>query len=175
MRYMLALLGMMFVLPANAQVANTIPSCGSITMDLGSARPLSQDVKGRLCIDIPPYPSGATPVTASATGSTGAITATLPAIAGKTTYICGFQFVGTNATAANTATNVTITGTISGTMNFGYPTLAAGAAVANTPPVGEAFTPCIQASAVNTAIVVNGPALGAGATLATAAAWGYQL
>jgi hypothetical protein len=116
-----------------------------------------------------------TPVTASATGTTGATTATLPAVTGKTTYICGFQFMGTNATAANPATNVTITGTISGTLNFGYPTLAAGAGVANTPPVGEVFTPCIQASAINTAIVVNGPALGAGATLVTVSAWGYQL
>jgi hypothetical protein len=116
-----------------------------------------------------------TPVTASATGTTGAITATLPAVSGKTTYICGFQFMGTNATAPNTATNVTITGTISGTLNFGYPTLAAAATVANTPPVGEVFTPCIQASAINSAIVVNGPALGAGATLVTVSAWGYQL
>lgn len=116
-----------------------------------------------------------TPITASATGTTGATTATLPAVSGKTTYICGFQFMGTNATAANPATNVTITGTISGTLNFGYPTLAAAATVANTPPVGEVFTPCIQASAINSAIVVNGPALGAGATLVTVSAWGYQL
>lgn len=124
-----------------------------------------------------PFVAGApcTPLTSSATGTTGAITATLPAAAGKTTYICGFQFAGTNATAANPATNVTITGTISGTLNFGFPTLAAGAAVANTPPVGEVFTPCIQASAINTPIVVNGPALGAGATLVTVTAWGYQL
>lgn len=98
-----------------------------------------------------------TPITASATGSTGATTATLPAAANKTTYICGFQFMGTNATAAIPATNVTIAGTVSGTLNFGYPTLAVGAAVANTPPVGEVFSPCIPTSAINTAIVVNGP------------------
>jgi hypothetical protein len=128
----------------------------------------------RVCPD-PFNAAPCTPVTASATGTTGAITATLPAVAGKTTYICGFQFMGTNATAANPATNVTITGTIGGTLNFAYPTLAAGAAIANTPPVGEVFTPCIQASAINTAIVVNGPALGAGATLTTVSAWGFQL
>jgi hypothetical protein len=128
----------------------------------------------RVCPD-PFNAAPCTPITASATGTTGATTATLPAVAGKTTYICGFQFMGTNATAANPATNVTITGTISGTLNFGYPTLAAGAGVANTPPVGEVFTPCIQASAINTAIVVNGPALGAGATLTTVSAWGFQL
>lgn len=115
-----------------------------------------------------------TPITNSATGTTGATAATLPAVAGKTTYICGFYFVGTNATAATNG-SVTITGTIGGTMNFGYPTLATGATVPNTIPIEEEFIPCIAATAVNTAIVVNGPALGAGATLATVTAWGYYL
>jgi hypothetical protein len=116
-----------------------------------------------------------TPVTASTTGSTGAITATLPAVAGKTTYICGLYFTGTNATAANPATTVTITGTIGGTLNFGFPTLAAAATVPNTIPIDEQFLPCIAASAINAPIVVNGPALGTGATLVTVSAWGYQL
>lgn len=120
------------------------------------------------------YPTGATPVTSSATGTTGAITATLAGAASKTTYICGFFYTGTNATAANTATNLTITGTINGTLNFGFATLAAAATVPNNQPLDEAFTPCVPASAVNTSIVVNGPALGAGATLATVTAWGYQ-
>jgi hypothetical protein len=116
------------------------------------------------------------PVTASATGTTGATTTTLPASAiGKTTFICGFYFSGTNAAGANTATTVTITGTIAGTLNFGFPTLVAGAAVPNTLPLNEQFTPCIAASGINTAIVVNGPALGTGATLTTLSAWGYQL
>jgi hypothetical protein len=99
----------------------------------------------------------------------------LPAVAGKTTYICGFYFFGTNATAANTGTSVTITGTITGTMTFGFTTLA-GVTVANSPPLNVLFTPpCVAASAINTAIVVNGPALGTGATLVTLSAWGYQL
>lgn len=119
-------------------------------------------------------PPNAIPVTSSATGTTGATTATLAALAGKTTYICGFVFTGTNATGANTATNVTVTGTTGGTMNFGFPTLAAAATVPNPQPVDEAFLPCIPATSANTAIVVNGPALGAGATLVTITAWGYQ-
>jgi hypothetical protein len=124
-----------------------------------------------------PFVAGAlcTPVTASATGTTGAITATLPAVAGHTTYICGFYYTGTNATAANPATSVTITGTIGGTMTFGFPTLAAAATVPNTLPLDEEFLPCIAASAINTAIAVNGPALGSGATQATVTAWGFQL
>lgn len=119
------------------------------------------------------YPPGAIPVTASATGTTGAITATLAAQPGKTTFLCGLYFTGTNATAANTATSVTVTGTIGGTMTFGFPTLAAAATVPPTIPVDEAFLPCIASTSVNTAIVVNGPALGAGSTLTTVTAWGF--
>lgn len=115
-----------------------------------------------------------TPITATATGTTGAVVATLPAVAGKTTYLCGFVYVGTNATAAQNG-SVTVTGVITGTMSFGYPTLAFGATVPNTSPVDEAFLPCLASSATNTAIVVNGPALGAGAPLATVTAWGYYL
>ncbi len=122
------------------------------------------------------FPSGATPITASATGTgVAASTATLALAAGKTTYICGFTWTGTNATAANTATAVTVTGPISGTLNYGFPTLVAGAAVPNTPAINVVFSPCIPASAPATAIVVNGPALGAGSTLATISASGYQL
>jgi hypothetical protein len=123
-----------------------------------------------------PYANGpCTPITNTATGTTGAIAATLPAVPGKTTYLCGFYYVGTNATTANTATSVTITGTIGGTMSYGFPTLALGATIPNTIPLDEEFIPCIAASASNTAIVVNGPALGAGATLTTVTAWGYYL
>lgn len=119
------------------------------------------------------YPSGAIPITASATGTTGAITATIPAVTNKTAYICGFVFTGTNATAANTTTTVTVTGVTGGTMSYGFPTLAAGAAVPPTSPIDQAYLPCIPATSVNVAIVVNGPALGAGATLTTVTAWGY--
>jgi hypothetical protein len=129
---------------------------------------------GFTCPALAQAPPNAIPTTASATGTTGAVTATLAAVTGKTTYICGFIFTGTNATGANTATNVTVTGTTGGTMNFGFPTLAAGAAVPNPQPVDESFLPCIPATSVSTAIVVNGPALGAGATLVTVTAWGYQ-
>lgn len=112
-------------------------------------------------------------VTASATGSTGAISATLAGVAGKTTYICGFSYQGSDATAA-VAGNIAVTGTITGTMNYGYVALAAGAAVAQPPPTTVSFAPCVPASATNTAIVVTPPTLGAGATIATVSAWGFQ-
>ena len=168
------LVALLWFMPAQAQQATVVPSCGSVTLG-GAQSGLFVDTKGRLCSDNPAYPSGSTPVTSSATGTTGAITATLAGVASKTTYICGFYYTGTNATAANTATNLTITGTISGTLNFGFPTLAAAATVPNPAPMDEEFYPCIPASAANTAVVVNGPALGAGATLVTVTAWGFQL
>jgi hypothetical protein len=118
-------------------------------------------------------PAGATAITASATGTTGAIAATLAASTTKRTFICGFSYTATNATAAQ-AGSVTIVGVITATMSFGSPTLAAAATVAHPAPMVQNFFPCIPSSAVNTAIVANGPALGAGATLATMAAWGYQ-
>lgn len=120
------------------------------------------------------YPAGAIPVTNSATGTTGAVLATLPAAQGRVTWLCGFSFFGTNATIANGATAVTVTGALGGTLTFGYTTLAAAATVPDRPTLFIDFNPCLQATGVNTAVVVNGPALGAGATLATTAAWGYQ-
>ena len=118
-------------------------------------------------------PVGAVGVTGSGTGTTGAISATLAAASGKTTYICGFSYTGTNATAAQNG-SVTVTGVITGTMSFGFPTIATGVALLSPSPLVQNFYPCVPGSAVNTAIVVNGPALGAGAPLATVAAWGYQ-
>src|SRR6478672_9816038 len=94
-------------------------------------------------------PIGATMITASAIGTTGVTTATLPAAAGVTTYICGFS-IDANATTAVFG-NATITGTISGTMNFTQP-------VGTAPAVGtlnRIFSPCIPGSAINTAIAVN--------------------
>lgn len=123
--------------------------------------------------DVQQYPAGAIPISASATGTTGAIAATLAASTTKRTFICGFSYTGTNPTAA-TATSVTVTGVVTGTLSFGYPTLAAGATVPHPGVLAQYFFPCIPSSAINTAIAVNGPALGAGATLVTAAAWGYQ-
>jgi len=123
---------------------------------------------------IGPYPSNlttgvaATPVTASATGTTAATTATLPGAASKTTYLCGFS-IDANATAA-VAGNATVTGTISGTLNFTQ-------GVAATPAVGSVnrtFNPCVPASAVNTGIAVNSIAPGTGGVVSVTA-WGFQL
>ena len=161
MRYMLALLGMLFVLPASAQVANTIPSCGSITMDLGSARPLSQDTKGRLCIDVPPYPSGVTVIAGNAAGTTGAVVGTLAAAALKTTYICDFDV---SAAGTGSVGPVVVAGLLGGSKTY---QLTAPATLS------KSFTPCMPANAVNTAITVTTTA-DASATAVNVNSSGFQ-
>jgi hypothetical protein len=114
------------------------------------------------------YPNNSTPITASATGTTGAISATLPGVAGKVTFICGFTFTSGGTTTA-LVTTATITGTIGGTLSYIYVFTTGSQGL-----FGIAFPVCIPASAMNTAIVVNQPAGGTG-TVGAVSAWGYQL
>jgi hypothetical protein len=112
-----------------------------------------------------------TAVTASSTGGAQANNCTLPGAAGKTTYITGFEVTGAGATGAGVIT-VTVTGTISGTLNYSL-AIPAGASVGVTPLIVE-FPEAIPASGANTAIVVNVPSFGAGNTNASAVAHGFQ-
>lgn len=105
--------------------------------------------------------------TASNTFTTGTATASLTAQANKWTYLCGFTVTSGGTTTA-TLGNITITGTVSGTMNFGYTFVSSGQGV-----LGIAFPGCISSSAINTAITVNVPAGGAG-TVGAVTAWGYS-
>lgn len=116
-----------------------------------------------------PYPTGAVPITASATGTTAATTATLAGTSGKTTYICGYS-IRANATA-NTNVTDTITGVITGTLSsiLWVPANTAGLGVDE-----QIFSPCIPASAANTAIAIVSGAPGTGG-LVSAKGWGYQL
>jgi hypothetical protein len=119
------------------------------------------------------YPVGAIPVTSSSANVVNAsAVATLAANATRTTYICGLNITSGGATAASIVTP-TVAGTVSGTMLFTY-AVVAGATLGNA-PVTVNFSPCVPGSAVNTAIVVTLPALGAGSTNATVNATGYQL
>lgn len=115
------------------------------------------------------YPVGATPLTASATGTTGATTATLAGTGGKTTYICGYS-IRANATAAATVTN-TITGVITATLSsvMWIAPLASGLGVDE-----QIFSPCIPASGTNQAIAIISGAPGSGGTVSSKG-WGYQL
>lgn len=113
------------------------------------------------------FPSGAVPITATGIGTTAATSATLTAVAAKTTYICGFTITA-DATSAIAAA-ATVTGTISGSLNYIQNVGAATAAGILT----QTFYPCIPASAVNTNIVITSAAAGlAGNTNVNA--WGFN-
>jgi hypothetical protein len=112
---------------------------------------------------------GALPITASATNTTAAATATLAASVSLKTYIC-WMSIRANATAAVT-TNSTVTGTVSGTLNFMQWTAPLASGIGLTEMV---FSPCIPSSAINTAINVISAPPGAGG-LVSVAAGGYQL
>jgi hypothetical protein len=114
------------------------------------------------------YPVGSQPVTASTTGTTGALTVTLTGSPGQTTYICGF-LASSGGTTGALVVGATVTGTISGALNVSYVFVSSGQGLA-----GAAFPICIPASALNTAIVVTVPGGGAG-TSASLFAWGYRL
>lgn len=112
-------------------------------------------------------PVGASAVATSATGTTGIVTATMPALASQTNWICGFA-IRASATAAVTG-DATVTGTVN-TLHFTQfvAPVASGIGV-----VEEYFSPCLPASAFNTAIAVNSIAAGtAGVTSVTV--WGYS-
>ncbi len=119
-----------------------------------------------LTTNIPPG-SNTSNLTGSATFTTGASSATLTGASNKWTYICGFVVTSAGTTTAATGT-ITVTGTISGTMNFQYVFVSSGQGV-----LGIAFGPgCIQSANQNSNIVVNTPAGGAG-TAGAVTAWGY--
>jgi hypothetical protein len=164
--YFCCLISLLFALPAQAQQANVVTSCGSIT--LGTTQyPLTVDTKGRLCSDVNALPSGATPVTISGNGTTTALASILPGVASKTTYICGFSSTAT-ATAAVAGAS-TLAGTISGTLNFVQGVGTSPAVVTLT----QTFWPCVPASAVNTAITFTSVAPGTGGVISNSL-WGYQ-
>lgn len=120
-----------------------------------------------------PYPVGATPQRGtSGNVANAAAVATLPAVAGKTTYCTGMVITGAGATAASIVI-ATVTGLLGGTAVY-VTAVSAGAMIGNTPLVLD-FTPALPASAVNTAITLSLPALGLGNTNAAVNLRGYTL
>jgi hypothetical protein len=109
-------------------------------------------------------------VTNSATGTTGAVVATLPAASGKITYICGFS-----VSPGSAATAITIQVVVVANSTF---TWAVGAPVNAVGTTGttltQTFTPCVPGSGTNTAITVTSGALGTAGVNNDVNAWGYQ-
>src|SRR5215469_18035112 len=116
----------------------------------------------------PSSPAISTPVADSQRTTSGAaLTATLAGTTGKTTYIRGWR-VTVAPIAASVSARLTITGLVG--HDFSYEVAALVGALAQ---IGEDFGDTgIPASAANTSILVNVPAL----ALATVSVnvWGYQ-
>ena len=112
-------------------------------------------------------PNTAAQTETSATTAAGAsINATVPAVAGKTSWITGFDVtLGTGTAAAGT---VTVTG-LANQLNYVVATPAAGANVYSI-----RFAQPIPASAVNAAITVTVPAIGGASAVNAVNVFGYQ-
>ena len=153
-----------FATPGGSSVYGYVEMCNNgsgLMVVCTTANPVPVSLAG-------PLPFGATPITASATGTTASVSATLAGVASKTTYICGFTI--TSGATLGLGGSATVTGTITGTLNYVQP-------VSALPAVGQlsqSFAPCVPASAANTGIAINSAAGGVGGNTAVAA-WGYQL
>lgn len=107
-------------------------------------------------------PAGGGPqVGARASGTTTGVTATLPAVVGKTNYVCGFSV---SADGTGPVSPITVTGLVGGSMIF--------RAVTAPTNFTQTFTPCISASGPNASNSVATTA-DATATAVNVAVWGY--
>jgi hypothetical protein len=117
------------------------------------------------CTIGPSNPGTLTQLQVSSSGTTGAVSATLPASASRWTYLCGWMVTSAGATAGTVRAGV-ITG-IAGTYGFTYLDPSSGQGF-----LGAALPICISSSAVNTGIVVTVPGGGTGTVGLTVTAWG---
>jgi hypothetical protein len=113
------------------------------------------------------------PVVAGASGAAQSNAATLPAVAGKTNYLEGFDVTGGGATAASVI-EVSVTGLAGGTIKFELNILAGVTGPMNAQGgFSVRFPEPLPASGLNTAITVTVPSFGAGNTNASVVAYGF--
>jgi hypothetical protein len=113
------------------------------------------------------YSLQTTPIQGNASGTTGAVVGTLAAAAAKFTYLCDFD-----VTALGTAASVgpiVIAGLAGGSKTYQMGTLATG----TQQFLSKNWSPCLQSSAVNTAITITTTADGT-ATAVNVNSSGYQ-
>ncbi len=112
----------------------------------------------------------------SASGAAQTNTATIPAVAGKTAYIEGFDLGGGGATAASVIA-VTVTGILNGTLTYNVAIIAGAtlAAFSGGAILSVRFPTPLPASGLNTAIAVVVPSYGAGNTAASVVAYGFYM
>lgn len=137
----------------------------------GSGKALSNIWDGSVTPAGGPPPGAVTVSQNSANVANAQAQATLAAAAGLTNFVTGFMIFAGGATAGSIVL-ATITGLAGGTLNIPV-AVPAGALLAAT-PITVTFPQPIQASAVNTAVVLTLPALGAGNTNGSVSLLGFQ-
>lgn len=119
------------------------------------------------------YPDTAVPAHfASANVANNPAVAAIPAVSGKTAYCIGFEITSGGATAAALVL-ATLAGILGGTASYVIGVVA-GVTLQNTPLVVKFQMP-VPASAVNQAITLTLPALGAGNTNAAVSLHGFYI
>jgi hypothetical protein len=118
-------------------------------------------------------PAPPTPQVNGAAGAAQTNTATLPATAGKTQFLEGFDITGGGATAASVI-EVSVTGLAGGTIKFEVNILAGATGPMNAQGgVSVRFPTPQPASGQNVGISVAVPSFGAGNTNASVVAYGF--
>jgi hypothetical protein len=107
---------------------------------------------------------GVTVFQSGAVGTTGAVSATIPGVANKTAYICGWAV---SATGSGAVGPISIQNLINTNQTYQATASATGGVVAQAQ-----YTPCIPANAQNTGIAVTTTA-DASATAVDVNVWGY--
>lgn len=147
----------------NVQGVNAFVTNGFTTGPAAIANTLATNFLSQYPVNsvtVTPTPKGSVQ-----TGTTGAVTAALGAVASVTNYLCGFDVSYVGGTASG---QVTVTGLLMGTLTYNI----LASATPGLLPVR--FNPCVPASAVNTAITLTSPAL-SGASADDINLWGYSL
>ena len=91
-------------------------------------------------------PAGASYQANAATGTTGAVVATLPAVAGQFTYLCNLKV---SAAGSATISPITIAGVQGGSW------IVQGISAGGAPYEPTGWSPCLRSNAVNTAITIT--------------------
>lgn len=155
---------------AVAQQTIVVQTCGALSPQYVpgvQGRAITVDINGNQCSSggAGAYPPASTPIQGNAAGTTGAVVGTLAGVAAKTTYICDFDVSGIGGTAA--LGPVTVAGLLGGSKVYQLSASAAGVTFS------KSFSPCLPASAVNTAITITTTADGT-ATAVNVNSSGYQ-
>lgn len=126
---------------------------------------------GNAATDVLPGPTSSAVSGSSGLVAAAAAVASLPAVAGKTAWLTGFEVTAAGSTAALTV-DVAVTGLVT-PLHYAF-TFPAGAGVGALPLVID-FPRPVPASGVNTAIVITCPSGGVGNLAAAVVAHGLYL